>query len=817
MSFTSRSGALFCAASGFWLLACAGAYAMAPSAEYDVTIRAARAGAVNAIEKLEQWQRLNPADARLVYDLAVVLGMQGRHQAALQYYARIVNPEAPAYAIRSMAASARAASRPADAERAYRLLLTKVPSSAEAHAGLAYAWMDLGRADDALTYVMSRLPATSARYTPGDIPLLVALAELRELRREWLLAADAYMEVLKQDPGFRYALRGRVFALSRAGIPQLAKRLADSRPEFFDDEERWRLAHDAAARAIVFGQARIASDDTPLRFTETDAALVWNAEVSRSAEDKTATRFDRLVALRDRTRMREAVELYESLVAAKVAVPSYAKAAAADAYLYLEQPELARDLYLDTLKVGEKPDPNEWMERQIGLMQAYSEAEQHDKAQAAADELIRITPAVLHKGLPGLSAPNPAYTRATLMTALMPMYADRLDAAEERLSESHALAPASAEIHSAWASLQATRERTRAALEEFTLLQIDDPKSIDAAVGRAEAMLALSEFEEARAQLGPLLSGYPENKAVQNLARKLELHDRPQLNIDVKQGRGGGTATADSVFDAMLHSAPLKGLPGDHYRAFAHINRSNGETGNASVTRTRFGAGMDYRARDIAVEAELNRATDEAQANGLLLSMTNSLADAWHVHTVVDTNVNDLPAAAYRNDVTAKAFTAGITWIMHESRKAGAELSQLRFSDDNIRHAARLWWYERWISGPVFKLDSTLAFYRSSNSLDGAAYFSPTRDREASLSMAGEWLTWRRYHRAFKQRLTYTPAYYWQQGFARGTAGDLRYEHEWSDNRNVALRYGVGRSSHPYDGNREDRNYGFLTLYWQIK
>jgi biofilm PGA synthesis protein PgaA len=399
----------------------------------------------------------------------------------------------------------------------------------------------------------------------------------------------------------------------------------------------------------------------------------------------------------------------------------------------------------------------------------------------------------------------------------MLMYADRLEKAEQGLSEQRALAPFNSGIRSAWASLHTMRARPRAALEEFTLLQLDEPKSVDAAVGRADTLLSLNQFGDARAALAPLLTDYPEHKAVQNLTHRIDQHDRLQLKIDMTIGHGGSAAAAESVLDATLHSAPLKNSLGEHFRVFSHLSRSRGETGDASVTRTRAGAGIDYRARDIAIEAELNRAQGAANANGLALAMTKSLSDAWHLHAVVDSNLNDLPAAAFNNGVTAGVLKTGVTWIRDESRKAGGELSQTRYSDDNRRNAGRLWWTERWISGPALKVDSSLQLYRSTNSLRSAAYFNPQRDREASLSLSAEWLTWRRYHRSFRQLLSYTAGRYWQDDFAVAGLGDVRYEHEWSDDRNFSFRYGLGRGLHPYDGMREDRNYGFATFYWRIK
>ncbi|MDB5772837.1 MAG: hmsH [Burkholderia sp.] len=694
------------------------------------------------------------------------------------------------------------------------MALTASPDDAEAHAGLAYAWMDQGRIDQAVNHLTARLPKTPTRR---DLPVLIALAELQDRRGEWLLAAGAYQDALKLEPGFRYAARGRVFALNNAGLPHLAKRLAESRPDAFNDEEMRRLTHDAAARTIIFGQAHLAADEKPPRFGTTDIALLQNAEVSRRFGDKPITQFDRLVALRDRYRMREAVDLYESLAASNITIPSYANAAAADAYLYLEQPDRARELYLEALKDAGQLETTEWMETQVALMYANSEAGRHEEAQVLADQVLHATPPMSNKGLLGMESPNAHYPRAALMVSLMLMYADRLEQAEQGLSEQRALAPFNSGIRSAWASLHTMRARPRAALEEFALLQEDEPKSVDAAVGRADTMLSLNQFGDARTAVTMLLADYPENKAVQNLAHRLEQHDRLQLKIDMTIGHGGSAAAAESVLDTTLHSAPLKNSLGEHFRVFSHLSRSRGETGEALVSRTRAGAGVGYRARDIVIEAEINRAAGAANANGVALAMTKSLSDAWHVHAVLDTNLNDLPAAAFHNGVTAGALKTGVTWVRHESRKAGGELSQTRFSDENRRNAARLWWTERWISGPAVKVESSLQLYGSTNNLRNAAYFNPERDREASLSLSGEWLTWRRYHRSFRQRLSYTAGRYWQDDFAVAGLGDVRYEHEWRDDRHFSFRYGLGRGFHPYDGMREDRNYGFATFYWEIK
>lgn len=812
LHFAARAGCLS------WALASSVAQATISPAQYDALIAAARAGdTAPAIGKLRDWHRAEPDNSRVLYDLAAVLGMAGQHEAALGYYGRIVHADAPSYAIKAIAGSARATGRAKDAEAAYRLLIDKTPNDAEAHAGLAYAWLAQGRLQSAFDYIKGRLPATPAGYVQRDMPLLVALAELHEQRGDWLLAAATYQDVLRIEPDFRYAFRGRTFALNRAGAFHLASRLAESRPEAFDADELRRLAQDAAARTVVFGQAWAETDDTPTRHAKTDLALDQNAELARQYGDHARTKFDRLVAMRDRARVREAVDLYESLVADQTDVPAYARIAAADAYLHLGQPDAARDLYRAVLGDPENSRAAEAAEWRIALMYAYSEAEQHDEAQALADSVLRDMPALMHKGTAAVEAPNEEYARAALMAALTRLYADRFDEAQQRLAEMRALAPFNSGIRAAWASLQSARERPRAALEEFTLLQIDDPESVDAAIGHADSLLVLNRLDEARAMLGPLLTNYPDNKAVRELEREIDSQDGFHLKLDTTLGRGASVAGAESVLDATLYSPPLAASLGTPYRVFSRLSRMQGEAGEVSVSRNRFGAGLDYRRGDIRAEAELNHAGGGADRNGVAGAIEWTPSDMWRLHLALDTNINDLPAAAFRNDVTGRSLRAGVTWIEHESRKAGADLVRIRFSDDNTRDAVRAWWTERWISGPVFKFDITLALSASGNSLAGAAYFNPERDREASVTFAGEWLSWRRYERAFRQRLALTGGHYAQKGFAGGAVADLRYEHEWRNDPGLSLRYGLGHAFHPYDGEREHRNYAFLHLYWRIK
>lgn len=805
----------------FGLLSVRGLHAEVPATEYESVIRAAHNGQpATALEKLRDWHRADPRNSRILFDLAAVSDMAGHYAGGMEYFNPILALDAPPYALKAIAHCARMTGRPADAARAYEKLITKTPQDMEAHAGLAYAWMAQDRTAAAYAYLMAQLPAWPRRAERDAIPILVALAELHEQRREWIEAAGRYQEALQLDPGFRFVLRGRAFALNAAGLPHQAMRLAALQADAFTTDEMHQFDHNAAAGTIGFGEAQLAADSGAGRFASTDVALAENSAILQQFGPMSSTRFDRLVALKNRLRMREVVELYQTLQAENVSLPVYAKFTVADAYLFLQQPEAARDLYLEGFREAGTAQAADALNWKISLLYAHLEAEQHDAATALADRLVQETPRWINKGIPGLEGPHPDYARVQLLRILLDMYGDRLALAEQRLAAARTAAPHNSDIRSAWASLQSAREHPRMALEEFTLLQVDEPKSVSHAIGRGESLLALNRFTEAKAVLPALQAEQPDNRNVQKFENRLAIHAMPLFRADTTIGRGQSAAGAESVFDASLYSSPLSGSFGDPYRVFGHVAHAQGHAGGQQLARTRAGMGVDYREQDLAAEAELHRMADADRGNdrtGVALALAYDLSDYWHGRVSADTNVIDLPAAAIRNGVHAEALKLGLTWQMDESRKAGADIARLRFSDGNVRDTVRGWWMERWISAPDFKLETVLSASASNNSLGGRDYFNPARDHELNLDLKAEWLAWRRYQRSFKQRLALSLGRYWQAGYSPGPAADLRYEHEWSWDDMAGLRYGIGHAFHPYDGKRDSRNYGFLGIYGRFK
>lgn len=194
--------------------------------------------------------------------------------------------------------------------------------------------------------------------------------------------------------------------------------------------------------------------------------------------------------------------------------------------------------------------------------------------------------------------------------------------------------------------------------------------------------------------------------------------------------------------------------------------------------------------------------------------LATAWTDSWQLRTSFDSNLNSLSAAAYRAGITARQAQVAIDWSASEARKAGFELTATRFTDGNRREAVRLGWNERWLANSHITLDALASLSLVRNRTQPTPYFNPSEEHEASVGMQTEWLTWRRYQRYLRQRMTLQLGRYQQAGYAADTAADFRYEQSWQLDDALHFAIGAGHGFHPYDGMREHRTYGFINLNW---
>jgi biofilm PGA synthesis protein PgaA len=630
-----------------------------------------------------------------------------------------------------------------------------------------------------------------------------ALAE----KGDWAAALGGWQQELARNPEDKVARRGAFQAAMRLGLFEQANALAAP----LSDAEHAGLEGDRIALLIRYGRIDAQTMQGPQRYSKLDTALAATAQLEADfragkAVDTEATRrlVDRVAGLSYRNRPDEAVALFEAMVARGIVVPAWALNDVAGAYLSIRRPQESLALYRKVLAA--MPDD---FDANFGLFYALVECELPDEATAHIDAYAARLPARRHRD----GQPNGERWSAVIATDQARLYADRLAQANQRIDEHVTETPNNSEARSAEASLHLMRGWPRLGEADLRRNIGRDPENASLHADRAEALLTLQRWAPARASLATAESLAPDSPSVRRARESLALHDRHELYIEAGYGEGAAQpyGSKDWHVDSWLYSKPFA----ENWRAFTHNFTASADFDGSYTRWTRTGVGLEWRAGDWRATGEVNGG--EGEKAGFLASLRWQLNDYWQAFANAETVTNEIPMQAVRAGITAKRAGLGIEWRENESRRLSLGSGYTDFSDGNNRNSLNAAWFERWLSGPRWSFETTLGVDATHNSLGyAAAYFNPPNDRSTWLTGAVEQLVWRDYDRSFRHRLALTAGSYWQQDFGSAGVQAIEYTHRWELDRDLSLRYGVGRSLRPYDGNREARNMATLVLLWRF-
>jgi biofilm PGA synthesis protein PgaA len=745
-------------------------------------------------------------------DYVVVLGWADRHEAAMALLGKVSTDPTRRHTfskgLRSRPAACNATIWP---NRCTEESMAHSPDRAEPQVGLVRTLVDAGRLDRAAAIVKD----LHLRFPARD-DVLEAYADVAAARRDYFGVLAAYQAALVLKPTDRKALRGKVLTLAYLNAPQLAIEIAERHPGLITADEKQTIAADRTARLIRWGEiaadagrgaGRFAALDRALADSEAAAARALTPDTELTVIERRLA-YDRICALRARYRMRDAIALYEAMAARPPAAPAYVKSAAASAYLYVERPEIARDLYREAVAT----DPGN-LESQLGLFYALAESEDHDAAVLQVERVVAMTPQWIDAWSRATVHENPAYARALSARAMAPLFANRTAEAEQRLHALAGRAPFNMEIRTDHASAMRARGWPRAAEQEMRWVLAADPANSGTLGERAGALLEMNDFRNAESSLALAQSASAEDGRVVRAGRLWQVHNLRELIVDASFGRSadGPSGTGDRTVDTWLYSRPLD----YNYRVFGHLHNAQAKFDSETARRNRAGVGVEYRSPRFTASGELSHDAGDGDT-GVAASLAFTPDDHWTFCALAETRSPEAPLRAQLTAIHARRGAGEIVWQASEARSAAVAFDRLDFSDGNRRDTVQGRWTERVVSGPVYKLEVTAMLYASRNSLATAPYFNPSRDFSPTLEFASEWLQWRRYTRAFRHRLVATVGSYRQEGFGSGPVRELRYEQEWTADDRLTVRYGIGRSVHPYDGAQSGRDYGYLSLNWRF-
>jgi biofilm PGA synthesis protein PgaA len=621
--------------------------------------------------------------------------------------------------------------------------------------------------------------------------------------------------ILDRWPDDREAQALNVSLLTELGATTRARELASTLQPPQSQADKARLEADHVARETRWALGEPADLRTP--YAEADRAV---ADVRRLADDpllpadmRLREQFDLIVALDQAGLMDEAVQRYDTLHKQGVSLPAYAGRSAADALLAKRRPAEAAQLYEDSIAKDPGPYDTADIDPRLGLMYAYEESGQTNKAFTTIDDLAAKEQPWVR--VPGIRLPiqNPrkldAESAAVSLRSIVDMQAD----AYARIVPLSREAPANSEIRRQLGMVELARGWPRRAQDDLTIANTLNPRDVDSYLDEADTQRALHDYE-----------GIDENLAeAQVLGSRTDRVDRAIQSwnrergwqFDITQENGKGSSPDYGDRDSATLATIESPLINDHWRVVALGRYSTADLPEGSVHRSRVGFGVRGYARGLEAYVQALPATDSyVGKTALEAGFDWSLSDHWAVAADFSTAGEDTPLRAQFYGISAKTLDTAVTWRASELTQARLGLSRDNFSDGNKRTSWIAAFTQRVYTAPNLALDGGVELGGSMNTQTDRPYFNPRRDNSYALTGRLQNLLGQFYERQVTQRIDVAVGQYDEQGYATDWMASVRYGQIFQPRAGIRLGWGIGWHNQPYDGRREHRVVLDLTLHW---
>lgn len=675
-----------------------------------------------------------------------------------------------------MAQSARKAGDRILAISLYKEIVTLDPNHLVTRVELAEALADEDQLDEArghLDFVQ--------KVNPTWVPVYLTRGALEQQAQNELSALKAFNQALVIEPANRFAIEGRLLALSRLGSPGRALVEAKAYSEL-DPEIIQRLHEDEAALAIRRSE-NVYHEHPSSALSAADAALVLIEANLKRYPASERSRFDYVRALTNRRRYYQAISVYEVLMAENRELPGYIHYSAAVSYLAELRPERAKETFMIALAA----DPNEF-NTYTGLFYALCDLAEFTAAKTYIDILAARN-----------LEPEQKFETDRL-AAWVNAYEDRLGIAQDQFIALQVRAPASTALRNALGRVYLWRGWPQRAEEEFNLVAQQSPEDIEALSGLVDVDMMQGDYGSAARRITHLSTLIADDHdTVKRLKRVLMRRNDPEITISASSRRNKErTSSGESLrLDTRLYSSPVT----PQNRIFAHQYYESTHFGAEPAYYKRVGLGWEsIIARLVKLEIEIQNELFKDNQSSVVLDSEFQINDYWRVKGHYDSNSIEVPLRARISDIEGDSAYVGVSYRLNERAVMDFGAQRLVMSDSNKRRSHSASTEYQFIQGPFYKASVALDMSASTNTFINAAYFNPARDKTLQMTLKNEWLGFRRYDRSFHQRLYLSAGEYAQQDHSTQTIGSLRYEHEWNFSDAMNARYALAYVHTAYDG-----------------
>jgi biofilm PGA synthesis protein PgaA len=539
-----------------------------------------------------------------------------------------------------------------------------------------------------------------------------------------------------------------------------------------------------------------------IKWDEYDVAIrILEQELQKDPNNYRA-RGDYILALRDKYRMKEALEQYQILEKSGRPAPYWVTEAVADALLYLKRPWEAEKFYKLTLEHTTLKVP---INTYMGLFSTYIELRQWDQADQARD---RIKDFLKQRKL-NIVEKDGAWTAIGWYF----IYKDQLQEAQDYFNAALREAGLNPAFRSSLGNTFYYRGWPQKALEKFKIALAVDPQEKSARVSEAYALNELNHKYAARELAAELYRKYPYDLHVQNLYETLRVEDMHRVWSEarfvnewggVKEYRflGGAEATITPVlklFSTFLHMHSLEGKGAAKY----------------AYSWDRLGFGFSWIMLPSLTITQ--SASWDALKTGDLGSYTRvewRANDYFKATASFDSFSLDIPLRARATGIKGKTALLNLDYRESELRDYNLVLLSNWLSDGNFNPGIILGFDQNIINQPDWKVRLGPEFYygRYSKDPNVVPYFSPNFEYSLMLRPSLQVTHFSRYDKLVRSNLYTHVGLYREWGFAFYPIAGVRYEQEIKLSKTFWLTWTVGYYTRVYDGEYTNAVDGFLTI-----
>jgi biofilm PGA synthesis protein PgaA len=731
-------------------------------ADYQEALKRIQAGRNDeAIPLLERALKALPDDRHLQADYALCLVWTGAYQKAVEFYGpREKDLRQIRYIPRHMAKAYYELKEYPKALELYRLGLSYDPKDDEAFKGIVYTQMRMGDGAGAYT---SWLEAKKSGQISGP-------------------ALDAVKVVLLEQ----YGASLEALVVAKEGSVGGPAQLQSLELDRAVTKLRWGLVDEAIAEI----EAILAKDPGNLR-----------------------ARGDYIVALRQKDRMKEALQQFEIYRQAGQPIPSWVSQAVADAYLYLRKPEEAEVYYKMTLE----KDPDNFGAT-MGLFHIYSDLRQWEKATQTIgrlEELVEKEKKALAWNESVLARQRSLADSNSLISTKgwFLLYQDKLKKGQAYFDYYLGEAASETGLRSGLAHAYLWRNWPRRALEQFEINRNLDPQDVGSLTGLGWTLNTLNYKREARALADELHQRVPTHLNVYDLWETLKVEDMWHLQPGFRFTRefsGATEYTAWLLLEKPL--TPLFSLNTEILRQEAW-NSSQGQ--DVRVDWNRVGLGFRW-----IVMPELiwwqNLSFDYVKG-GEFGSDTRLMwwpTDPLRITAGFNSFSLSVPIRARAQGITAENASLDVLYVESDLREYGAAVSTQWFSDNNVYIAGTARYDQNVYNTPDLKIRGGLALGIGTYSKQDVDYYSPQYEWSALLTSAIQWVNCIRYERKWMSAVYLRAGVSGEYGFSTYPVAGITFEQSYVHSKTFNVTGGISYDLKVYDGDYTNVVGAYVTLNW---